>query len=162
MNEPDEPRTWPEKLRAAAWWFDTFDLLAEHITIEEGTDTSLLSDLITGREIQDDLLALADKMDAYGKLLTNATPTDRWDEVVDFHNSLLEDSPNEWDEDESQNVIIKRWVDHLVNQVKQTGGCLLPWCHWDDGDDAGPCDHGYLANPQLPLILHPLPKEKDD
>lgn len=59
-----DPQTWPEKLRAAAWWFDAFDNLAEHITVEREGDKRLLSDLLDGHDIQDALIALAEEMES--------------------------------------------------------------------------------------------------
>lgn len=59
MNAPD---TWPAKLREAAEWFDLIDKLLAACTIEDneaGDAAELIDQIGAGREIQDDLLALA-------------------------------------------------------------------------------------------------------
>ena len=67
---------------------------------------------------------------------------DPWDEseIVDFHNQLIENAPDDWDGDEAQIAIILAYVRHLEDEVQRVGGCLRRWCRWQDNE---PCDHGY-------------------
>jgi hypothetical protein len=62
----ESPETWPEKLREAAKWFDLIDTLLAALTVEDnatGEATKLIDRIGAGREIQDELLALADLLD---------------------------------------------------------------------------------------------------
>ena len=63
----DEPHTWPEKLREAAAWFDTFDKLMGRLQVVTlgGTEKLLVSALTGGSQIQDDLRFLADEMERF-------------------------------------------------------------------------------------------------
>jgi hypothetical protein len=69
------------------------------------------------------------------------------DELTEFSNQIVERSPDSWDGDEAQEAIAIRYVRHLEDEVRRLGGCLHPWCHWEDGE---PCDHGYIAEPIVP------------
>lgn len=63
------------------------------------------------------------------------------DEHVEFMNTLVERTGDEWDDDTDMESIVIRYVRHLEDEVQRLGGCRRPNCWWDDGDN---CDHGYL------------------
>jgi hypothetical protein len=68
---------------------------------------------------------------------------EHYDDVV---NGILEDAPESWDGDEGGGSIAVRYVARLVAEVQRLGGCMRPWCQWEDNE---PCDHGYLPDPLL-------------
>lgn len=59
----------------------------------------------------------------------------------DFVNAILDNAPDAWDDDEAGAAIALRYVQHLETEVERLGGCMKPWCAWEDKE---PCDHGYL------------------
>lgn len=60
----------------------------------------------------------------------------------DIWEDLFARAPEEWDGDEAAIAILIRYVHHLEEQVERNGGCLLPWCHNEEGET---CTHGYLT-----------------
>lgn len=64
----DSPRTWPEKLREAAAWFDTVDKLLALLVVEvaaTGETYKLVDKIGSGSEIQDDLIWLAQAIEQH-------------------------------------------------------------------------------------------------
>lgn len=68
MSANGELGDWPSRLREAATWFDLIDKLLDAITVEDnetGDARRLIDDIGAGREIQDDLMRLADGIAAH-------------------------------------------------------------------------------------------------
>lgn len=61
----------------------------------------------------------------------------------EFVNAILDQAPEEWDDDAGAESIALDFVGHLIAEVKRLGGCLKPWCSAQGEPDSEPCDHGY-------------------
>lgn len=77
---------------------------------------------------------------------------------TEWLNNLVQDAPESWDDDESIENIVSRWVNHLVAEVKRLGGCLHPWCRHENDEL---CDHGYLPTELARDAASLLQLEKD-
>ncbi len=61
----------------------------------------------------------------------------------EFVNAILDQAPEEWDDDVAAEAIAVDFVTHLIAEVQRLGGCLKRWCPARDEKEPEPCDHGY-------------------
>jgi hypothetical protein len=67
------------------------------------------------------------------------------EQADEFVNAILDQAPEEWDDDAAAESIAVDFVAHLTAEVQRLGGCLKRWCPERDEAEPEPCDHGYRS-----------------
>ena len=89
-------------------------------------------------------IALADLGRLSGHLESVRSQLRQAEESADeFVNAILDEAPEEWDDDAAAESVAVDFVKHLITEVQRLGGCIKPCCPARDEDDPEPCDHGY-------------------